>query len=63
MLKHSTLIYSLVQQLDMAAFPLHLTSISKVSNGLTNMPQKSSLKFSYNLSGQVNILLSQHVYV
>ena len=63
MLKHSGLIDSLVQKLDMAAFGVQLTSISKILNGSTNMPQKSSLKFSYTLPAYINILLSQHVYV
>ena len=51
MLKHSGLIDSLVQKLDIAAFGVQLTSISKILNGSTNMPQKSSLKFAYTLRG------------
>ena len=47
MLKPLALIDSLVQQLDMAAFGLHVTSISKVLNASTNMPQKQSKLFLY----------------
>lgn len=48
MLKRSSFIASLLQELDMAEFGLHLTSISRVLDLLTEIPQKSSQQIFYH---------------
>ena len=64
MFKFSALISSLAQQLEMALFGLHLTSILKGLNLSTKIPQKiSQKKVSFTLPGKMNILIGQDSYV
>ena len=57
MIKLSTRISSLLQQLDMAAFGLHFTSSLKVPNLSTKMPQKISKQIFFYPS-----LQNQHTH-
>ena len=64
MFKFSALISSLAQQLEMALFGLHLTSILKGLNLSTKIPQKiSQKKVSFTLPGKMNILIGQDSHV